>query len=223
MANKTTAKREIKPLKEMTEDIIAEKEKNGYSKRLYKPNGNYKIVSDEHKGETLANSIMQQARGLLESEERGRVNFSNYDDVRARTYNYFTACAQAETYPSVMGLAVHGFGISRQALNQFLKSNPQSAAAEFINRAKDVMADILTNASLYNNANAVQALFQLKNHFGHYDKIEIAAEAPSAGNDRRGYYESELRRISPDVNLYGLDDDQIRQKYFSEKYGNIID
>ena len=40
------------------------------------------------------------------------------------------------------------------------------------------MADILTNASLYNNANAVQVIFQLKNHFGHSDTVQLQPVTP---------------------------------------------
>ena len=44
---------------------------------------------------------------------------------------------------------------------------------EFIDRTKDVIADILTNAGLYNNANSIQVLFQLKNHHSFADRVEI--------------------------------------------------
>lgn len=35
------------------------------------------------------------------------------------------------------------------------------------------MADILTNAALYRNADAAMAIFQLKNHFDHADAVQI--------------------------------------------------
>lgn len=72
-----------------------------------------------------------------------------------------------------MGLAVHGYGISRQALNQYLQRNPNSEAALFISKVKDTMADILTNAALYRNADPVSVIFQLKNHFEHSDKLQL--------------------------------------------------
>ena len=47
------------------------------------------------------------------------------------------------------------------------------------------MADILTNESLKNNANAVQVIFQLKNHFDHNDKVEIQpVQADPLGDQR---------------------------------------
>ena len=76
-----------------------------------------------------------------------------------------------------MGLAVYGYGVSRQALNDYLRTHNNETTA-FIEKAKDIMADILTNASLYNNANAVQVIFQLKNHFGHSDTVQLQPVAP---------------------------------------------
>lgn len=149
--------------------LVEERDRNGYTKKLYK------AEADSHKGETLKSNILAQLDSLKEVEEKDKVNFRDISDVKRRTYSYFVSCATAEVYPSVMGLAVHGFGISRQALNQWLQRNSNTETAEFIEQAKDVMADILTNAGLYNNANSVQVLFQLKNHFGHADKVELTA------------------------------------------------
>ena len=104
--------------------------------------------------------------------------------VKDRTFQYLLACSEAQIYPSVMGLATFGFGISRQALNRWLSRN-----------------DVLTNAALYRNADAAMAIFQLKNHFEHADavQIEIPQEAGPLGQkmDQR-----ELeRRISESVVL----------------------
>ena len=148
----------------MINRVQADKDKN---KRLYK------AQADAHKGQLLASDIITRADALLQSEDRGKVDFNNIDDVKTRTYSYLKACSISEAYPSVMGLAVDAYGISRQALNQYLLRNPTSEAPEFIQKTKDVIADILTNASLYNNANAVAVIFQLKNHFEHSDRVEI--------------------------------------------------
>ena len=214
--------REIKTVPEMTAELAAERDKNGYTRRLYK------AQSDEHKGDMLASDIMARANGLMQSEARGKVNFRDIEDVERRTYDYFRACADAQTYPSIMGLAVHGYGISRQALNQWLIRNPESTAAEFITKAKDVMADILTNASLYNNANAVQVIFQLKNHFEHSDKVEIQ---PVAQKDQFGTGWSMttdeaislIKSNNPNYDINGATDDQIHADALSIKYGLLPD
>ena len=158
--------REIKPIPAMAQAIVAEREANGYKKKVYK------AEADAHKGEALQQDILAQLGALQATEQRRKVDLRNIEDVKQRTYDYLAACAEAEAFPSVMGLAVHGYGISRQALNQFLQRN-RNEVTEFIDRTKDVIADILTNASLYNNANAVAVIFQLKNSHSFADRVEI--------------------------------------------------
>lgn len=137
----------------------------------------YKQQTDEHKGELLKADIAAKVTALRVSDERPRVDWADLEQVKARTYDYFEACQQSEVYPSVMGLATYGYGVTRQALNEYLRTHNNETTA-FIGKAKDIMADILTNASLYNNANAVQVIFQLKNHFGHSDTVQLQPVTP---------------------------------------------
>ena len=44
---------------------------------------------------------------------------------------------------------------------------------DLIEMAYDLFADIITNQSLHNNANGIQALFQLKNNHSFADRVEI--------------------------------------------------
>lgn len=165
--------RTIKTVPEMTQELIAEREANGYTKKLYAPKGSYKEQVDTHKGEQLQADIAIKVDALKAAEQRGKVDWNNMEQVKQRTFEYLEACQAAEVYPSIMGLAAHGYGVSRQALNQYLNSHDNEATA-FISMVKDTMADILTNASLYNNANPIAVIFQLKNHFEHADRVEIA-------------------------------------------------
>jgi len=133
---------------------------------------NYKVVSDEHKNEVVSADILEHLTGIQESVRRGKVNFSNLEEVQQRTYDYFVACANAKAFPSVMGLATRGYGISRQALNQYLIAH-DNETTDFIKMVRDNIADILTNESLNNNINPVQTIFQLKNHFQHTDSVTV--------------------------------------------------
>ncbi len=162
------AEKSMKPINEMAAALEARKNRDGYTQRLYK------AAADEHKGELLQTDLENRITALREAEERERIDLHDLDMVKRRTFEYLEACKQAAVFPSVMGLSVHGFGISRQALNQFLRRNPASPTAEFVNRTKDLMADTLTNAALYRNADPVSVIFQLKNHFEHTDRVELA-------------------------------------------------
>ena len=164
--------RAIRTVDEMAAALTEEKTAKG-RKSLYKQQ------TDEHKGELLKADIAAKVTALRVSDERPRVDWADLEQVKARTYDYFEACQQSEVYPSVMGLATYGYGVTRQALNEYLRTHNNETTA-FIGKAKDIMADILTNASLYNNANAVQVIFQLKNHFGHSDTVQLQPVTPVA-------------------------------------------
>ena len=185
--------REIKTVPEMAQALVAEREANGYKKKVYK------AEADAHKGEALQMDIITQLEALQATEQRRKVDLRDLEDVRQRTYDYLAACAEAEAFPSVMGLAVHGYGISRQALNQYLLRN-KNEVTEFIDRTKDVIADILTNASLYNNANAVAVIFQLKNSHSFSDRVEIEPITQRDEEERISICEIEAKYAElPDV------------------------
>ena len=152
---------------EMSDALASHKERDGYTRKIYK------AQADQHKGDQLKTDIETHIEKLKESEGRGKIDFSDFEMGKDRTFQYLKACAEAQIYPSVMGLATFGFGISRQALNRWVSRNTESRTAQFILEVKDIMADILTNAALYRNADAAMAIFQLKNHFDHADAVQI--------------------------------------------------
>ncbi|MCI9257745.1 terminase small subunit [Acutalibacter sp.] len=159
--------RSLKPVDEMATELAAHKTRDGCTQKIYK------AAADEHKGEQLQADLENRIAALHEAEKQDKIDFNDLEQVKRRAYDYLEACKQAAVFPSVMGLAVHGFGISRQALNQYLQRNPYSPSSEFINKIRDMMADILSNAALYRNADAVSVIFQLKNHFDHSDKVQV--------------------------------------------------
>lgn len=154
-------------VKSMAEVLTADKTKNGYKSKVYKE------LADEHKSEQISISIDNKTNALKQAINAPKVDLSNTQEVQDRIFMYLEACSLASCFPSVMGLS-GALGCSRQNLNRWLLSHGEHPSAELINMVKDLMADILTNASLFNNANAIQSIFQLKNHFGHSDKVEIA-------------------------------------------------
>lgn len=163
-----------------------EADKNGRKNKVYKE------LSDEHKSEQISLSIRSTANALRESINAPKVNLSDTQQVQERTFMYLEACSLSSCFPSVMGLS-SALGCSRQNLHRWLVSHPDHPTTDFISMVKDGMADVLTNASLYNNANAAQAIFQLKNHFEHADKIEIAPVVSNTQPDS-DYNADEIRR-----------------------------
>lgn len=173
-------------VKSLAETLTADKNKNGSKSKVYKE------LSDEHKGEQIAQSISSKALSLKQAINAPKVDLSNTAEVQGRTFEYLEACSLSSCFPSVMGLS-GALGCSRQNLHRWLLSHPEHPTTDFISMVKDSMADVLTNASLYNNANAVQVIFQLKNHFDHADRVEIAPVVPNAQIDS-DYNAEEIRR-----------------------------
>ena len=159
--------RKILPITEMAQEMTNDISNSKRQKDIYK------VQSEQFKAEQLSQDIGQAIKALNNSAVR--VNLNDPEDVRQRIIDYLTACQLSGTYPSVQGLATKGFGISRQWLNQWRleKKNKGTESLDLIEMAYDLFADIITNQSLHNNANGIQALFQLKNNHSFADRVEI--------------------------------------------------
>ncbi|MFV0314846.1 MAG: hypothetical protein ACK5I7_07035 [Anaerotignum sp.] len=176
---------ELVTAESMAEVISADRKKSGYKGKLYKE------MSDEHKGEQITQSIQDRSTALKQALNLSRVDLSDTKQVQDRAFMYLEACSLSASFPSVMGLS-GAMGCSRQNLNRWLLSHPDHPTTNFVNMVKDTMADILTNASLFNTANPVQTIFQLKNHFEHVDRIELAPVVPNQSDN--DYNADEIRK-----------------------------
>ena len=188
--------RAIQTVPEMQESMMRELSESEKKRRIYK------VESKEFAKAELATDI-GRAIATISNRERQRVDFTDVEDVRQRIIDYFSACADSGIYPSVQGLAVHGFGISRQALNQwrtrsrhdkfYTDKETRKEVERLIDCACDMMADILTNQSLHNNANPVQSLFQLKNNHAFADRVELEAIPHDEEDERMSMEELERK------------------------------
>lgn len=152
--------------KESLEAALIE-HKAGYAGKLYKQQ------ADAHKTQQLQQDIQAKSALFFGADKRTTVNFNDLEDVKQRTRDYLEACANTGTFPSMMGLAAYGYGVSRQALYWRLKNHPDAETSRFIDRVRDLIADVLTSASLMRNADAVTTIFILKNGLGFADRVEI--------------------------------------------------
>lgn len=148
-------------------EALLSEHKAGNARKLYK------AQSDAHKTEVLRQDICTKTALLYGANEKKAVDFNNLEDVQNRTLEYLEACAKTGAFPSMMGLAAYGFGVSRQALYWQLKHNPNTETSHFLDRVRDLIADILSSAALMRNADAVTTIFVLKNGLGFSDRVEI--------------------------------------------------
>lgn len=131
----------------------------------------YKELSDEHRAEIISADVRCKAQEL--KQHRSRVNLLDIEQVRERTQIYLDACAQSGTIPNILGLASLGYCCSRQWVNEFVRTHPDSESAEYIERLKDMFADTLINASLSRTADSTMGIFVLKNCAGFRDRFEV--------------------------------------------------
>ena len=157
--------REMKPLDEVTNALAEHKRTNRARTPIYAER------ASAERDTIISRSVENQIAALRKAKPK--IDWNNLEQVKARALLYLEACAKSQSVPSVMGLAVHGFGVSRQALNEWIKQHPDSETADFIKRVKDCIADSLTDSSLHNSVNPIMAIFQLKNHHEHSDRVEI--------------------------------------------------
>lgn len=160
--------RAVKTVPEMASDMMAEQATASYQKKRI-----YKAEAEEFKREVLQDDIRRAVSTL--SAKHDRIDLSDEEQVRQRIIDYLNACSLSGSYPTVQGLASFGFGITRQALNQWRlrPGNIGKPSALLIDQATEMFGDILTNESLHNNANVVQSIFQLKNSHGFSDRVEF--------------------------------------------------
>ena len=137
----------------------------------------YKALADEHKQEMLVADI-SFVSGYLGRRRTLRhpyqIDLNDVNSVEERTIAYFEACSESKHYPSVMSLCVMGYGLDIQAVELYLREH-NNETTQYIKQVKNLIADIMTNASLYGNADSTSTIFQLKNLHGFQDTVKIEA------------------------------------------------
>jgi hypothetical protein len=136
----------------------------------------YKSESCENKAQVLSSTLGDVTEVLKRDQIKHikRVNFDDLEEVKQRTIEYFEACQASRHYPSVMTLCAIGYGCGRDHFLKYLNSH-NNESSNYMQRVKDLIADILTNASLYGTADNVSVIFQLKNLHGFADNIRVEA------------------------------------------------
>lgn len=182
----------------MAEALTADREKSGHKGKIYKE------IADQHKSEQIALSITSKNNALKQAINAPRVDLSDTQEVQKRTFMYLEACSLSSSFPSVMGLAA-ALGCSRQNLNRWLLSHANHATTDFINITKDLIADVVVDAGLRNNAAQPMSIFVLKNNHGFVDRVEVAPIAPER-NDRDYDPEDIRRRYLPCADVDASDE-----------------
>ena len=94
-----------------------------------------------------------------------RISLNDYAAVQERANAYLYQCSKEDQLPTLKGLAIEGFGMSRQSVYRYLKRHPDTESAEYIKILCCMFDDLLVNESLKNRFDANQAIFRLRNRY----------------------------------------------------------
>lgn len=133
----------------------------------------YKELSDEHRADTIASNLDMKAKALRESIKQNRIDWDNLRDIQKRCLTYLENCRDAQSIPTVSGLCAYSLGISRQSLNLYMREHPGTETTQFLQRVKDVFADLLETSALNNNINSIMAIFVMKNDHDRADRVQV--------------------------------------------------
>lgn len=133
----------------------------------------YKAQSDAHRGELLAADIERKIAGLRQTIRRERVSWDDLHEVQRRCLEYLECCKEAQAIPTVSGLSVFALGVTRQALNLYLREHPNTPTALFLSQVKDCFSDVLETSALTRNIDSVMSIFVMKNDHDRADRVQL--------------------------------------------------
>ena len=105
-----------------------------------------------------------------------KIDLRDCELIESVAVAYVDACSKAGTLPSKIGLCL-AMGISRQAVDVFMKVHPEEASTELLRQIFDGFADVLNSAALTNACHPIVGIFTLKAQNGWRDTVSIEAES----------------------------------------------
>lgn len=130
--------------------------------RLYSQTADHGLVVSE--------IVSNLAAELAEMPQK--INLKDLEMVRKVAVSYTAACAENGTIANKTGLC-RAMGISRQAVDWFMKHNPGEPSAEYLTMVFDAFAEALSAASLAGATHPIVSIFLLKAISGYRDTVSI--------------------------------------------------
>lgn len=114
---------------------------------------------------------------FLPSTERVRPD--ELEKIQERTLSYISHCEQYNNLPTMQGLA-GWLGINRKTLYEWLKDNRKPQTVDLLEKIRDLIVDISTQAASKGKINPVTWIFYAKNYFEMQDSVELNVGANSS-------------------------------------------
>ena len=158
----------------LTKDEMLELAAEQRNTRIYD-----KSADSSAKIAALAGGLANELYNLPE-----RISLNDTATVKIIAAQYTDACAQAAVVPNKVGLC-RGFGVSRQAVDNFMSRNPTHPTTEFLEIVFDSFAQILADAALANSVNMVFSIFVAKAVYKWRDNIPVEPPTQDALDGHR--------------------------------------
>ena len=122
--------------------------------------------------------ILRVQSGLLFEKPTERVHLNNVDEVIAVCKTYVNICLEKGLIPGFQGFATI-CGVSRNALYDFLRKNPDSPSGIFLEKMRTAFMATRQNAVDRGAAAESMSIFLMKNSYQDYtDRMELTPAQP---------------------------------------------
>lgn len=184
---------------EMVEMVDEMRESNQNTKN--RRNNLYKAQSGDYQHEQLQLVLQDKLDDLKMLDLTEPVNLRDAAELKRRAEVYISVCQCRSAFPSILGYS-RALGVSYRALRKHIERNPNDAGSRFLLIFSEMVAEVLHESALANNANSILSIFLSKAIYDISDtaKIELVnGKADDEGNE--------------------IDLDEIRERY--AKYTDI--
>lgn len=184
---------EAQTFDEIVTDLVERKERE--VDPHYRGRPIYKEQSLDVQTAWLQQFVAGEIAEVAEFAKKEKVALEDLEEVQKRSLVYLRACAETGSFPTSLGLA-RALGYSDRALRYWRKKQSGTKTAQWLEMFNDTCANVLSQASLKNNANPAVAIFLNKALYGFIDDVRLIFETnqPEDHVDEREYSAEDIRK-----------------------------
>lgn len=151
---------------------------------------------NQNSRESISKIISSMNLTFLPTTEK--VHADDLEEICSRASSYINHCATYGNLPTMQGLS-GWLGITRKTLYEWLKNYNKPKTVELLERIRDFIADVSTQAATKGKVNTVAWIFYAKNYFDMRDSVEVEVGAKNILEPQKTQEELERLYSNNDV------------------------
>lgn len=151
-----------------------------------------RLYSRTADGAEVVNALVTRLAVSLANRPR-KIDLRDCDLIEQVAVAYVQACSKAGTLPSKIGFCL-ACGISRQAVDCFMKGHPEEKSVELLRMIFESFADTLNSAALTGACHPIVGIFTLKSQANWRDTVTIESETVMDPTEERQTAEEIMRK-----------------------------